>query len=110
VVTRETVLAAIKAGLADATRSALWTADDRLDDALFPFWSDAVHRLLVDEGACGCSRGHRDRCFAAFLKERRLALVGHGLLTFRSFVALFREAHEEFLGTLATQDRMRSKT
>jgi hypothetical protein len=106
--TRDTVLAAMKAGLMEAARAAARLPEAQMKDVLFSLWSETVHRLLIGEDACGCTNGREDLCFAAFPKDRRLALVGDGLLSFVSFVDIVKEARAEFLGVLTEPVRTRT--
>jgi hypothetical protein len=92
-------LATLIAALRRAATQLVWSGECDLSDALYPFWRDAVHEMLVRRG-CPCTRDRASECFLSLEPhEQRTKLKGDiGLDAFTKF---FNDARAVFFAEAA---------
>jgi hypothetical protein len=80
----------LKQAIREASEHA-WTDDAHLEDALFPYWLEAIHDIFKTHG-CACGT---PECLLQKTPDvqRKLPL---NALSFPSFVNLFREGRDLF--------------
>lgn len=90
-----------QAALAQATKAIpIHLGGPELEQALFPFWVEAIHQNLIPL-FCGCQKNLPDSvCFRDMPASEQVALFASSSLAFSEFLEIYREGHEALLTSL----------
>jgi len=81
----------LKDAASQAAAATMLRPEQDLRTALFPFWSDAIHRVLLRRG-CPCTAGREAECFRRLPPGEQAARLAGSDVSIEAFVAVIIEA------------------
>ena len=76
-------------GCRKAAKEVLKAGEDEYEKALYPYWRDAIHELILSK-YCPCQDGKNEKCFLALSKNIQMKLITEKmpLLNFENFIKI----------------------